>query len=342
VTSAFSSSSTIATGICLSSLQNSPLKVALLAQTDVFFFDELSMISAEMFCSLDLILQKVMGCNLPWGGKLVIATGDHKQLSPIDGHPIWTSPHMLTTFNLTRLKCYVRSAEDPNLQRAIDLIRMSNASAVEKAELNNLLLTNCCFLPEWKDAPVHAMRVVPTRKAEQKVMDQFIAQLRTDQVEIHTYDAIDEVENATGNWILASTNTSRIITREVLEPKSLVLYEGALVRLTYNKNTDPIFSQGQLAYVLQLPDPTMRAEQQKLTLRLVPPGVTNLDINQDDWSVVVVNRRLTPPVMVRGRLQQGRRTQWPVRLYAVNTIHRIIGSTCPILATCISSGAHLL
>jgi hypothetical protein len=338
VQTAMISTSAISTTTCLSTLQKNPMKVALLGETDIFFFDEISMISAEMFSSLDMIMQKVMNNNLPWGGKLLIASGDHKQLSPIDGHPIWTSPHMLTTFTMLRLNNYVRSAEDPALQRAIDLIRVSCPTPADKVELNNLLRHHCQFLDNWNDVPVHAMRIVSTRKAEQKVMNNFIAKLQQDEVEVQTYDAVDEVENAAGNWIKASESTSRIISKEVLESKKLVLYVGALVRLTFNKNTDPCFSQGQLAFVIGLPDPTMRPEEQKLHLRLVPPGVSNVHVQDPDWQTVIVGRRITPSVTVRGKTQQGRRTQFPVCLYAVSTIHRIIGSTCPLLATCISSG----
>ena len=62
--------------------------LAALQRLDVLFIEEISLISAETFAVLDVVLCHIRDNPVPMGGVLLIASGDLRQLTPISGSPI--------------------------------------------------------------------------------------------------------------------------------------------------------------------------------------------------------------------------------------------------------------
>ena len=73
-------------------------KKMLLLALEVLFVEEISLISAEQWAVMDIVLQELKESKLPFGGILVIASGDQMQLPAIDGNDISLSPILLTNF----------------------------------------------------------------------------------------------------------------------------------------------------------------------------------------------------------------------------------------------------
>ena len=100
----------------LSNLQRSPIKSRVLQHLDVIFVEELSMISSELWAATDHVLQVVTANYVPFGGKLVVATGDFFQLPPPSGSYLMSSSFPLTTFAFHNLKisseCGTRTARN--------------------------------------------------------------------------------------------------------------------------------------------------------------------------------------------------------------------------------------
>lgn len=46
-------------------------------------WDELPMIHVATFEAVDTLLRRIMGSDLPFGGKIVIAIGDFRQVAPV-------------------------------------------------------------------------------------------------------------------------------------------------------------------------------------------------------------------------------------------------------------------
>ena len=91
--------------------------------TDIFVFEEIvGLLSAECFVALDAILKMLMGNNLAWGGKLLLCSGDCKQLPPISGTMIWASVNMCTKMFVLVLKEYVR-AKNADLRLLNDMCK---------------------------------------------------------------------------------------------------------------------------------------------------------------------------------------------------------------------------
>ena len=85
---------------------------------DILFIDELGQVSAEQFCTIDIIkIQKIRSSQTPFGGVLILGTTDHTQLQPINQLPILTSSMMMTCFQMIRLDHSVRAHGDNEFQR---------------------------------------------------------------------------------------------------------------------------------------------------------------------------------------------------------------------------------
>ena len=313
---------------CLGRLQADALKQSLLKRTDVFVIEEIGMISAEYFVALDNVLRRVKGNSLPWGGTLMLSCGDGKQLPPIKGRPIWASVNMCTMMDVFIFTADVR-ARDDNLRWLNNECRRA-LSAIECSAVVDVVLEHCQFVNDWTAVPDIAVRIVPTKAAEIQVMQEY---LRGRQ--IRSFYAVDEVQNG-AVWDPAGGRVSKRLNTNCYEYDVCQLYENAIVRMTYNERHGRIlFSQGQVAVVVQLPDDGLQFSEQRLRLRLAPPGIRHIDLSNipPEWPEVVVGPRTTPPSIVGRFLQMGRRTQFPVRYYLCSTIHRIQGDTVPLLAT---------
>jgi hypothetical protein len=319
---------------CMASLDKDQMKMSMLKRTDVFIFEELGLLSAEYFSALDNVLRLIMDNSSPMGGKLFISCGDSKQLPPIDGRPIWASLNMCTMMHVFKFSCDVRAREDEILQQLNSDCRRTLTSDECKA-VADTILRECRFEKDWSTVPDIAVRIVPTKAAEAKVMTEFLRNRET-----KSYTAIDQVQNG-ALWERATERITAILNKNCYEYDVCKLYVNAVVRMTYNRRQDgeTIFSQGQVAVVVALPDDTKEFNDQRLTLRLAPPGRRQIDPSDidDDWRQVVVPPRCTLPILVGKGLQMGRRFQFPVRYYLASTCHRIQGDTVPLLATEMSS-----
>lgn len=165
-------------------------------------------------------------------------------------------------------------------------------------------MKQCSFENDWSTVPDIAVRIVPTKAAEIKVMEEFLSTRAT-----VTYSAIDEVQNGV-TWEPAGARAKRQLDSKVYEYDQCRLYLHAVVRMTYNHRVQGVlkFSQGQIAVVTELPEANDNVRNIALKLRLAPPGTRYVKDTADlpeDWPEVVVGARTTPPVVVGAGLQMG-------------------------------------
>ena len=97
---------------CLGQLEKDPLKTAMLKRTNVLFFEELGLLSAEVFGAIENVLRSLMGSSRVMGNKLFIASGDSKQLPPVSGRSIFSSLNMCTMMDVFLFSCDVRARGD--------------------------------------------------------------------------------------------------------------------------------------------------------------------------------------------------------------------------------------
>jgi hypothetical protein len=73
---------------------------------------------------LDIILRKIRKNNIFFGGLLIIASMDHRQLPPVTGKPFLMSSHVLSCFKFSVLDHSVRASQDSYLERTVNIARM--------------------------------------------------------------------------------------------------------------------------------------------------------------------------------------------------------------------------
>jgi len=106
----------------------------------VLIIDEISMVSPELFSSMDLILRGFKGTDAPFGGVQVVISGDFFQLPPVSKEPrekrfAWQSPAWRA---LDLQTCYLEEKfrqEDGKLIGILDDIRSGEISASSRALL---------------------------------------------------------------------------------------------------------------------------------------------------------------------------------------------------------------
>lgn len=65
----------------------SPIKQDILCHVDAIIIDEVSMVRCDLIDGMDRVLRKLTHCNLPFGGKQMIFSGDIYQLEPVVARP---------------------------------------------------------------------------------------------------------------------------------------------------------------------------------------------------------------------------------------------------------------
>jgi hypothetical protein len=86
------------------------------------------------------------------------------------------------------------------------------------------------------------------------------------------------------------------------------------------------FSQDQVAEVTKVLDLLLPYSEQKLTVRMAPPGARQINLTSfaTTWQELSVRWHTTPSAVVGSRLQLARRTQFTVRYHLTSTIQNSV------------------
>ena len=210
------------------------------------------------------------------------------------------------------LKHYVRAHHDGNLQTILQLLRKGSLTDEDLHDFEEILRHHCIpsnCVSSWNDVPGHVLRIVGTGKGSKQILNQFLLSKRADPlVECFTFDAKDEIEQTGGQVLAANQWVTNQLNYKCLEPSFLVVYVGAIMRLTYNNTnptaTCPRFSQGQLCIVLHVTSDT-DITKNSIRVKLVPPGIRKFDVYNppDELLTFSVNMRSSPPVLLSGKFE---------------------------------------
>ncbi|XP_047738244.1 uncharacterized protein LOC125177549 [Hyalella azteca] len=331
---------------CLLNLCASPVKMAYLKRLDVLVIEEIGLLPASLLNIIDFVLRQLRESAAPFGGVLLLCCGDPCQLKPVKGRSIWLMPNLFTMFKVLGLKHFVRSRGDPQLQTLIKRIRKPRLNAGDVEESLAIIRNRCVphqFVNTWQEVPDDHQRVVGKNSAVEYAVSIYLEQKKaTPGLRYIIEHAHDEIEVIGGNWMNASAAISKQLDKECKEPHEILLFCRQIVRLTYNNSAPtariPKFSQGQLAVLLELPDLNLPRHAQRITIKLVPPGVrvVSVDALPNEWPVFAIARRFTIPQKIQVHMSKARREQWPFTYFVCTTVHRSIGETLPKLATQIS------
>ncbi|EER04066.1 hypothetical protein Pmar_PMAR026111, partial [Perkinsus marinus ATCC 50983] len=85
-------------------LRGNGLKMAFLLSLDVIVFDECGLIDQCLFSALSDIMCTLRKVRTPFGGTLLLLSGDAYQLSQISGRSLWSSSYMHSLFDVYELQ----------------------------------------------------------------------------------------------------------------------------------------------------------------------------------------------------------------------------------------------
>ena len=242
-------------------LLRNPKKLDLVRTLDIIFFDEMGQVSSEYLSTLDIILRKVRGSNIFFGGILVIFTMDHTQLQPVQGRPFLTSCYVLSCFKTVSLVCSVRASNDPEFRRIQQIARYSYQKNLANPELIDefiqLCSENLTFVSNWDDDAISTstMRLyskkVPAKEAARQFVDRVRRQVPESDRREREAEDVEKNRYSHQDWSRASEMTSSKLEQKLKEPRKLLLFRGAIYDITFNKDGE--FSQSQLALLYDLP-----------------------------------------------------------------------------------------
>jgi hypothetical protein len=262
----------------LLNLQNAPIKRALIRATDVIAFEEIGLLSNEYLNAIDKILQNVRDSKLPFGGVILMSTGDPRQLPPVDGKPVWISTNMFTTFRPYVLWHYVRCAEDDNLKNALRKLQKVSMTPADVEEFLHIIrekvpLTN--YLSSFHDAPASAYRVVSKNTVVRAISDEVMERRKKtvddfntapglaaeDRKVAMTFEARDFVERGQVKSFTEITpsfkapGVKKTLNHVCEEPERLYVSEGGVYKFTVNDTSSGKFTHGQLCVVKKIRPP---------------------------------------------------------------------------------------
>ena len=329
--------------LAIANLMRSPSELDYIRSLDVLLIDEMGQIPAEMLSALDIIFRRVRGNSAFFGGMLVFATMDAQQLRPVGGRPPLLSPQVTACFDFLPLDHSVRAARCKPLQRLVEICRMPLRDLTEDVhrEFAALVKGNCTFVKDWDDPRLRPdmLRMFATHRARHEAEARLTAAVRRrfghQLVRAISTDYEASVE---GNWVTASSATSRVLTKRVKEPQELYFYPGATFEITYNKQGH--YAQSQLAVLAEVPTLEQVRSRDPVRVYVAPEGTKSIPATlktRDDFIGAGFREDTVGPSP--GRIQyiglgfQGRRVQYGLRHRIAATIHAGMGQDLPSVIT---------
>ena len=332
-------SSTLSVGVIversLQKLYNRPEKIAFLKKVDFINFEEVGLINSKYMAAIDGILQQLKKSSTPFGGTIIIATGDPNQCKPPSGEPIWASSSMFTDVRVIRFQQCVRYVNESDRQ-FLSKITKHTLTANELDEIKLHILTKCHFSTSEDNLDKNNILVFGKRSAERKAVQKKISHLQHQGTQVDVIPSTDEVRMGnTGQWLPASTKAFKDLDRLCSEPSKLYLYQGAVLLITMNSCIQN-FKQGQLCVFWS------QDTEQRINVLLAPPGVLETPTNAitpemyltSDWTWQKLSK--TPGFNQWSQGKSCRRVQYPVKNFIAMTVHKSMGGTLPRLVTRVS------
>ncbi|EEQ97177.1 hypothetical protein Pmar_PMAR000344, partial [Perkinsus marinus ATCC 50983] len=214
----------------LTRLARDPVKMEWLRSIQVFIHEEIGTEGAETLDVQNKILQFLHKSPLPFGGVLVMGSGDPNQLPPIKETLLWTSPSVITTMRLAMLHKFVRSSTDRDLQEVLTLFQKLQPTDADIQRIQDLIDHRCRFIDNWDHVPAEALQIFGRHKAEQSAiqrqLDRIMADSTINKVIVESTDqyTLDggHVWSSVGHtWVVKKMN------RKLQTPQKITLYVGA-------------------------------------------------------------------------------------------------------------------
>ena len=312
-------------------LTNDPKRQHLLRHLQFLIVEEISVVNAELFSAMDLLLQKVKDNFSPFGGVFVLANGDCMQLPNVSGRDVFLSSSLLYGFNFIFLTNLVRMV-DRNGQRLLRLMETRPISQSNIEEVVDLFSAHCVFVVSWADLDPTIMKVFGKKAAEREAVDRHLEAIRASGSSHYFIQAKDELRlSGSHSWRDCSADVSKFLDRTVREPARLLVYAWAVVQFSRNLATTQQGSLGVVDYEAST------ASFVSVFVAPSPADITRSNIESRlfrNWRKILVHKMSGFTYNYKGN--SARRHQIPLTNYVASNCHRLLGDEFPRVATAIS------
>ena len=316
----------------LAKLTHDTKRQFLLSKLQSLIVEEISVVNAELWVAMDLLLQRVKENYAPFGGVFLLAHGDCMQLPNVSGCDVFQASSLLYGFNFNFLTHLV-GMEDLNGQRLLLLMQQRPIPECDIEEIVQLFGDHCHFVDNWQNLDDSIMKVFGKKAAEREAVQRHLAMIQRSGAPHFFIIAKDEVRMSGSHaWRDAASDVTNFLDRNCQESPRLLIYERAVVRFCRNMDSK---WQGTLGII----------EYQNSTPNSVAVFIASLpsEINEENlrtggfrnWRRVSVRRQNGFTQSFRGN--SVRRQQIPLVNYVASNCHRLLGDEQTRLATAIST-----
>ena len=335
---------------CIYALMKDPKSIALIKVLNAICLDELSQLSAGFLSVLHMVLCRIRGNNLPFGGIIMIFTLDHLQLESIDGQFCLFNPKMMTSMVYHRY--YVPLRTTCKVLLRIQEISRMDINQLQKLSIKNefcdLIKNHCNFVANIDDPSIPAEAIfcfskhTLCRHAEETILNKFKTNYKDKYIEKRSNDW--QETKLQHNPSPATQSVSNMLDNKQKTPQSLLLYPFAIYEITFN-DKDENFFQSQICILLDVPNKTELNDFKPIILFRAPHGtdeIPPLPTNETillslGWTKIKMVKQPHRIINLGLNGLRGWRIQYGLRPKISSTIHSLMGSTTSKLVTQVGS-----
>ena len=334
----------------IATLEKRQKTINILRTMDILFIDEIGQVSSQLLSTLDILLRQVRDTNIFFGGILIVATLDHRQLAPVKGLPFLLNSHILTCFDFQTLNHSVRANNDLKFQRLQFICRMHPKEYNQEIldEFKELVSNECTFVDSWDDPIItpDVFRVYGKKLPAREASESYISQVKnlldpSQYVECESNDLQNQRSSLT-EWIPANDYIRNLLDKYTKQPRHLLFFKGAVFEFT--RNEDGVYSQSQLCVLINIPSVQDVKNFRRIVVFIAPLGLKAYvyDSNHDDeyfisnnWTVGHISIGPEQEYSLPNN-HKGQRHQYPLKHHTSSTVHGFQGDTIHKFATEIS------
>lgn len=220
----------------------------------------------------------------------------------MDGQPMSMSFHLLSAFRVGCLTEMVRCANDEHIRTVLHTVDKPKPSTEEIRRAVDVMMWEATHYPRCGDVPPDCIRVISMMKAEKDITEEYLRKVKDRRGLVSMKcPAVDEIQNGDAWQAVASSAEERRISYCVTEDSNLTIFEGGIMRLTYNdRSSNPPISQRQLVFVEKI------TSKESISVRVMPPGKRLVTVVNLNWPVIRLSPRYSHSVVIGSRSQKGK------------------------------------